>query len=105
VLVADATLNLLGDALRESPYVRKPELGLDRDEDVQSRRTRRLRIESETQAVQHLAHDTGDHAHVLPLAVRGRVEVDQHVIGSLDVVYTGVPGVQLDTAEVDYPCQ
>jgi len=47
--------------------------------------------------------DERDCQHVVPLVVRGRVEVDQHVVGPLDVVDPRVPSVELDAAEVDDP--
>ena len=42
-------------------------------------------------------------AHVLPGVPLARVEVDQEVVGPLDVAHARVPGVQLDAAEVRDP--
>jgi hypothetical protein len=38
-----------------------------------------------------------------PGVARGRVEVDEHVVGPLDVLYPAVPRVQVDAAEVRDP--
>jgi hypothetical protein len=40
---------------------------------------------------------------VRPRVARARVEVDEHVVGALDVVHAAVPGVQVDATEVDDP--
>ena len=58
---------------------------------------------SAAQLVHHLLHDERDLAHVRPLAVARRVEVDQEVIRPLDLRHARVPRVQLDAAEVRDP--
>ena len=64
---------------------------------------RRLRIRAEPELVQHLAHDERDLADERPLPVGRRVEVDQEVVGLLDLGHARVPRVQLDAAEVRDP--
>ena len=81
----------------------KRQLGLDRREDVQPGRAGGLRIRREAELVHHLAHDERDLAHVRPLAVGARVEVDQQVVRQLDLGHARVPRVQLDAAEVRDP--
>ncbi len=70
------------------------------DEDVEPGRARGLGEAREPELLEHLVHDEGDRAHVLPRVPLARVEVDQHVVRPLDVVHARVPRVQLDAAEV-----
>ena len=102
-LVADPPLDLLGERLREPAHVRERQLGPDRRQDVQPCRARGLRERREPELVHHLAHDERDLAHERPLPVARRVEVDQQVVGPLDLGHPRVPGVQLDAAEVRDP--
>ena len=102
-LVADAPLDLLGERLRKAAHVGERQLRLDRREDVQPGRARRLRVRAQTELVHHLAHDQRDLAHERPLAVARRVEVDQQVVGPLDLRHARVPRVQLDAPEVRDP--
>ena len=102
-LVVDAPLDLLRERLREPAHLREQQLRLDRREDVEAGRARRLRIRAQPELVHHLAHDERDLAHERPLAVGRRVEVDQQVVGPLDLGHARVPRVQLDAAEVRDP--
>ena len=77
--------------------------GLDRREDVQAGRAGRLRVRAQPELVQHLLDDERDLADERPLAVGRRVEVDQEVVGPLDLGHARVPRVQLDAAEVRDP--
>ena len=70
---------------------------------MQPGRTRGLRVRREPELVHHLLHDERDLADELPRVALARVEVDQQVVGPLDVVHARVPRVQLDAAEVDHP--
>ncbi len=103
LLVADAPLHLLGQGLREAPHLRELELGLDRRHDVHPRRTGGLGVRREPELIHDLANHDCDLAHVRPLPVGARVEVDQQVVRLLDLRDARVPGVQLDAAEVGDP--
>ena len=81
----------------------KTHVALDRGQDVQTGRARRLRVRPQPELVQHLAHDERDLADERPLPVGRRVEIDQQVVGLLDLGHARVPGVQLDAAEVGDP--
>ncbi len=70
---------------------------------MEPRRAGRLRIGGESKLLHHVAYDDRDFAHIRPLAVGGRVEVDQEVIGLLDLRDARVPRVQLDATEIDHP--
>src|SRR2546429_111031 len=102
-LIGDAPLHLLRDGLGKPPHRGKRKLRPDRRQNVQAGRAGGLRICRQLEVVEHLLDDERDHQDVLPLIVRRRVEVDQHVVRALDVVHPRVPGVQLDAAEVDHP--
>jgi len=102
-LVADPPLDLLREGLREPAHVREQQLGLDRRQDVETGRARGLRVARQPELVEYLTDDERDCQHVVPLVVRRRVQVDQHVVGPLDVVDPRVPRVELDAAEVDDP--
>src|SRR5207244_3159626 len=103
LLVADAALDLLRQRLREAADLREEQLRFDRRQDVEPRRARGLGVRGEAELVHHLAHDERDLPDIRPLSVRSRVEIDQQIVGPLDVLNAGVPGVQLDAAEVDDP--
>ena len=90
-------------AFAKPAHLGEQQLGPDRREDVQPGRAGRLRVRAQPELVQHLAHDERDLAHVRPLAVARRVEVDQQVVGPLDLGHARVPRVQLDAAEVRRP--
>jgi hypothetical protein len=40
---------------------------------------------------------------VLPWVALGRVEIDEHVVGALDVINAAMPRVEVDAPEVDDP--
>ncbi len=102
-LVVDTALDLDRKRLREAANLGKRQLGLDRREDVEARRARRLRVRAQPELVHHLAHDERDLAHERPLAVARRVEVDQQIVGLLDLRDARRPRVQLDASEVRDP--
>ena len=103
ILVADAPLDLLRERLGEAPHLRKPELRLDRREDVQPCRAGGLRERGEPELVHHLLDHHRDLAHIGPGVALARVEVDQEVVGPVDVVDARMPGVELDAPEVGDP--
>ena len=82
----------------------KRELGLDRREDVEAGRARRSSgttaspSSSSTSRTTSAISRTNGHC-----PSRRRVEVDQQVVGQLDLGHARVPGVQLDAAEVRDP--
>ena len=58
---------------------------------------------AEPELVHHVLHDERDLPHVPPGIPLARVEVDQEVVGPVDVVHARVPRVQVDAPEVDDP--
>ncbi len=106
-LVADAPLDLLGN--RPSQTCARPEtrssgrIGVMNVEPVAPERLREgttgLSSSSTSRTTSAIRRTCGH------CPSGRRVEVDQHVVRSLDVLDARVPGVQLDAAEVDHPCE
>jgi hypothetical protein len=57
----------------------------------------------EPEFVHDVLDDAGDLADVLPGVPLARIEIDQQVVRTLDVVDPAMPGVQVDTTEVGDP--
>ena len=64
---------------------------------------RGLREARQAELVHDVLHDQRDLPHVAPRVALARVEVDQEVVGPVDVVHPRGPRVQVDAAEVDDP--
>src|SRR5947207_11704866 len=75
----------------------------DRHINVNAARTRRFGQAGDFQSVQPVADQQRDVAYTVEIGTFNRVQVKMQVIGSMDVIATRIPGVEVDAAQIDNP--
>jgi hypothetical protein len=77
----------------------------ERQEDVQALAAGRLRVGAQPLLVEHLVEDAGGPQHVLEGCLITRIEVEDGLIGLVEVWQAGAPRMHLDGAAVGRPDQ
>ena len=94
----------LGDARARTPAPRpRSRPGRERHHDVEPLAAGGLHEALSPSALEPLAHEPGRLDHARPRDVRGRIEVEHHAVRLLEVVDDGVPGVDLEDADLHEP--
>ncbi len=95
----------LRERLREGPDLFLERAALDGNVDVYASRSSRLRKTRNLQFGERVTYEEGDFEDLFEIRLRSGIEIEVEKIGAICIVAAGVPGVQVDTAEVDYPKQ
>jgi hypothetical protein len=103
ILIADPSFHLLRQGLCEATHLGERELRPDGNLDVEPGRAGGLREARQVELVQHHLDHERDRANVIPRIALAGIEVDEHVVGALDVFDPAVPRMQIDAAEVGDP--
>ena len=77
----------------------------NRDVDVHSLRTARLYERVHAQPLERLLQDQSALTHLGEGGAASGIEVEMHIVGTVDVVALRVPLIQVDASEVDHPQQ
>ena len=95
--------DFLGERFGKRPHLFLQGPADDRHINVNAARAACLRIASDVPFLQRIAHDQRGFQNMLELGAGRGVEIEVEVIRPVDVVAARVPGIQIDTAEVDDP--
>src|SRR5262249_35590622 len=96
---------LAREVLGECPDLLLKRPALNRDIDVDAARTSRFGVTRNLPARERSAHAERRLAHLVEAGAGNGVEIEVQIIGAVYVVAAGVPGIEIDAAEIHYPEQ